>query len=324
MKTRYHLESVLFLFAVCALEKLHADCALAPSGLIAWWRAEGDALDSAGSNQGTVDGVTFSGGKVGQAFLFDGVNDGVNLGNVPAFDFAPDSSFSFEAWFKSFGPTPPPNDSQAILVLNNNCGNTAQFLSLRNLDVSYGVVEFFLRDANGVFASTASPPVSSNQFHHVVGVREVNGAVKTLRLHVDGVLVDTETDPSTGALTLSAADWIGRRNTCGTDSVFNGIIDEISVYNRALNTEEVHALFNAGSAGKCDPNRPTLNIAALPGAVRLTWTTNATGYLLETNSALTLPAGWGVLTSNYSVLNTNFAVTNALGPAARFYRLRKP
>jgi hypothetical protein len=67
-----------------------------------------------------------------------------------------------------------------------------------------------------------------------------------------------------------------------------------------------------------------LFIAALPGAVRLTWTTNATGYLLETNSALTLAANWGVLTSNYSVLNTNYAVTNAVGDATRFYRLHKP
>jgi len=70
--------------------------------------------------------------------------------------------------------------------------------------------------------------------------------------------------------------------------------------------------------------RPTLNIAALPGAVRLTWTTNATGYLLETNNALTIPAGWGVLTSNYSVLDTNFAVTNAIGGAMLFYRLHQP
>ena len=70
--------------------------------------------------------------------------------------------------------------------------------------------------------------------------------------------------------------------------------------------------------------RPRLDIAPLPGAVRLTWMTNATGYLLETNSALTLPAGWGVLTSNYSILYTNYAVTNALGGATRFYRLHKP
>jgi hypothetical protein len=58
--------------------------------------------------------------------------------------------------------------------------------------------------------------------------------------------------------------------------------------------------------------------------VRLTWTTNATGFLLETNNAPTLPAAWGVLSSNYGILNSNFAVTNTLGNAPRFYRLRKP
>ncbi len=70
--------------------------------------------------------------------------------------------------------------------------------------------------------------------------------------------------------------------------------------------------------------RPRLNIVALsPGAVRLTWPTNSFGYQLETNHAVTLPNGWGVLTTNYSVIGTNYAVTNAVNNAARFYRLRK-
>jgi hypothetical protein len=58
--------------------------------------------------------------------------------------------------------------------------------------------------------------------------------------------------------------------------------------------------------------------------VQLSWTTNATGYLLETNGAPGLSAGWGVLASNYSVLTTNYAVTDAIGGAMRFYRLHKP
>jgi hypothetical protein len=117
--------------------------------------------------------------------------------------------------------------------------------------------------------------------------------------------------------------WIGRREFASIPGHFAGLVDELTIYNRALSASEIAAIHAAGLSGKC-PSRPTLNIAALPGAVRLTWTTNATGYLLETNSALTFPAGWGVLTSNYSVLNTNYAVTNALGGATRFYRLHKP
>jgi hypothetical protein len=71
------------------------------------------------------------------------------------------------------------------------------------------------------------------------------------------------------------------------------------------------------------PPRPRLNIASLPNAVRLTWTTNSAGYVLETNRALTLVNGWGVLTTNYSVIGTNYAVTNQLDDALRFYRLRR-
>src|SRR5262249_40896258 len=42
---------------------------------VSWWRAEGNASDSVDSNSGTlVNGATFTAGKVGQAFTFDGVN----------------------------------------------------------------------------------------------------------------------------------------------------------------------------------------------------------------------------------------------------------
>ncbi len=70
--------------------------------------------------------------------------------------------------------------------------------------------------------------------------------------------------------------------------------------------------------------RPRLNIVSvLPNAVRLTWSTNSFGYQLETNRSLSLPNGWGVLTTNYSVIGTNYAVTNAASDTTRFYRLRR-
>ena len=71
------------------------------------------------------------------------------------------------------------------------------------------------------------------------------------------------------------------------------------------------------------PPPPRLNIAALPNAVRLTWTTNSYGFLLETNRSLMLTNGWSVFTTNYSIMGTNYAVTNSTGDALRFYRLRK-
>ena len=60
---------------------INDDCTAPPSGLISWWKAEGNATDSAGVNHGVLqNGVAFAPGKVGQAFSFDGVNDSVDLG----------------------------------------------------------------------------------------------------------------------------------------------------------------------------------------------------------------------------------------------------
>src|SRR5262249_19671539 len=49
--------------------------------------------------------------------------------------------------------------------------------------------------------------------------------------------------------------WDG---TTGDWFPFTGVIDEPSIYNRALTGTEVAALFNAGSAGKCAPFAPGL------------------------------------------------------------------
>jgi hypothetical protein len=240
-------------FLLCPTAR--AACVGAPPGLIHWWRGESGARDWAGTNDGILEaGVTVTNaGEVGSAFVFNGSSGGVNLGNVPDLEFGPGSSFSFEAWFNSFGSNSPGNDGSSIIELNYHCSNTLQSLVMQdNIGVDSGRVFFYVRDINGVgaYAITAGP-VSRNQFHHAVGVREVNGPNKTLTLYIDGVLADSVPDPSTGSLAADTTDYIGRRVTCGSDNVFNGIIDEVSIYNRALTSVEVQALYNAGSGGKC-------------------------------------------------------------------------
>jgi len=56
-------------------------CVTPPPGLVAWWRAEGDVTEVVDGNNGTNQNVTFTNGKVGQAFVF---NDGASSISVPA------------------------------------------------------------------------------------------------------------------------------------------------------------------------------------------------------------------------------------------------
>ena len=67
-------------------------------GPVAWWKAEGNASDSAGGNSGTVmGGVSYVPGKVGQAFAFDGLTGSVNVPDAPALRPA---SVTMEGWIK--------------------------------------------------------------------------------------------------------------------------------------------------------------------------------------------------------------------------------
>src|SRR5215831_6719921 len=59
-------------------------CAPPPPNLVSWWPGDGNADDIWDSNNGTLQGgTTFAPGLVDQAFLLDGINDFVDVGNAP-------------------------------------------------------------------------------------------------------------------------------------------------------------------------------------------------------------------------------------------------
>ena len=109
--------------------------------------------------------------------------------------------------------------------------------------------------------------------------------------------------------------WIGNNQVFGP-RYFQGRIDEVAIFNRALTAAEIAALY-ATAAGF-----PTLNIAPLNNAVLLAWPTNFGGYALQTNGSLST-TNWATLTTNYSIISTNCAVTNAIGSGQLFYRLQQ-
>src|SRR5439155_10302467 len=71
---------------------------LPPSGLVAWYRAEGDANDFVGANNGALVGTAgFAPGKPGQAFDLNGQTGFVNVPDQPALNFS--QSGTYDAWF---------------------------------------------------------------------------------------------------------------------------------------------------------------------------------------------------------------------------------
>src|SRR5439155_27175867 len=88
--------------AIPVAVQAQTNCAPVPSGLVSWWRAESNALDSVDSNSGFLsNGVSFAVGEVGQAFSFDGTSGYVAIPPSSGLDVGLSSNgMTIECWIR--------------------------------------------------------------------------------------------------------------------------------------------------------------------------------------------------------------------------------
>jgi RHS repeat-associated protein len=237
-------------------------CIVPPSGLVGWWPGDGNSNDIVGGDNGVpFGGLIFAPGMVGQAFSLNGV-DGATAPNSSAIDITAD--LTIEAWIK------PASSSRGYIVVKGNGNDYVNAYSIR-----YGAADdqrLLLQVADGTtgtsgsYFETVAGVVPVGVFSHVAAT--IQGTTATV--YVNGVPVAGQYFSGQGlqfpqsALTANrfsdhGALTIGNGNT--SPIPFTGLIDEVSVYNRALSASEIQAIFNAGSAGKCKSQAggPALN-----------------------------------------------------------------
>ena len=79
----------------------NGSCASPPAGIVSWWPGEGNAHDTAGTNNGTLVGsVTFAVGEVGQAFSFNGTSAYVSIAAGSTLNVGAGGGLTIEAWIK--------------------------------------------------------------------------------------------------------------------------------------------------------------------------------------------------------------------------------
>jgi hypothetical protein len=212
---------------------------LTPASLVGWWRAEGNAADSIGTNNGALaNGTTFAPGLVGQAFLFNGTNQSVDIPDAPALRPA---SVTLEAWVMFLA------NSGFQTIFGKGLGNGA----LDSLSVwldSAGTLNGEICDT--VAASAISVPLlpTLGQWYHIAFTFDDSTHLETLYVNgseaIGGVALKSIAYDST-PLT------IGRDTDGGGPKYFlSGLVDEASIYNRALTGSEIASIFSAGAAGK--------------------------------------------------------------------------
>jgi len=299
---------MLSAFLTFSAAQTFAQCTNPPPGLVAWWPGDGSTRDVVGNSRGTLhNGATFAPGYVGQAFSFDGTNDYFLVPDSPLLRPA---SFTIEGWFNFtslggiqnlFSKTYGTNWHESYVVYVNEgllvaaAGGENQQFIMGILDPVPGVwyhIAYTFDDAADV------------QTLYVNGAPFVSGAnYNTITYDSHPVILGAEHEQE--VITY----------------FFHGLIDEASLYSRALSAAEIAAIYAAGSAGKCREHE--IEAAIRVSQVEVSWNgeTNS-NYQVQYRSDLTTNL-WTPLVPCVAGGPSNICVTDAVlrGMPQRFYRV---
>lgn len=206
-------------------------------------RPDGTVHDaSPEGNDGTNNGasVVRGGGKVGNAFEF---NDAYVV--VPKFPNIT-SSLTIAAWMRTSDIA---EIGQRVFADDeNNDGGYALSVG----DGGRGTVRFYNRSKDTVSLDTGSV-ITADSWYHVAGIYD--DEAKSRRIYVDGEIeAEIRSDTGPWGADAGTASIGGETDSGETEFRFNGLLDEVRVYDRALSQSEIQSLAamggNSGGNGR--------------------------------------------------------------------------
>lgn len=286
------------------------------NGLVAYYPFNGNANDASGNeHNGTNINVTLAPDRFGvlnQCYSFNGTNSHVDIGSSIQLG-KPHDAMTISAWFwvsniinPQFGPD--------LVIVSDYSGPDGNVTGDWYL---FGELAFgFAGSANGsttntmLFWSRSAPPeflhwgqtvLSVSHWHSCTVVVDGQG---TTRMYIDGIL-DSATPYDASLNYLSNPFWrIGADQwSSQVWNVFNGFIDDVRIYNRALSDSEVQQLYvyesgprvNLMKAVKPSFNNLTLttNYQLQVSADMSNWTNQGSPFT-STNTSMVYPQYWDV------------------------------
>jgi len=213
-------------------------------GLISWWQGSNDAMDAIGEHDGTLaNGVTFSEGVLNEAFSFDGIDDYVTVPNDNDWNFG-NSPFTIALWAK-FNDLP----NRAPLVDHNEgAGGTNKWtfwFDKWGHRPPYGSgLRFHI---NSPSLGALDPVVylwepEIGKWYHLAVTRD--GSLYSI--YIDGTQKITENDfhripDAIIPLSIGQSEF---------QYYFNGLIDEVKIFNLSLTSNQIAKVFAEGAAIK--------------------------------------------------------------------------
>ncbi|GEM_PF-2629931 len=197
------------------------------AGLVAFYPFSGNTADSSGDgNHGTNNGATLTAdrfAKPAMAYDFDGTSASITCGNPASLNI--NSAISMSAWIR-------PRSLATSRIVSKGGANAGYELLVSNPNVVLALNQNNL--------STVDISSYLNQWLYIVGTWDGSAT----RIYVNGVLRSTVAYAT--QIVNSSNELVIGQDASLSPEYFNGAIDDIRIYNRALRSGEIDTLYHAG------------------------------------------------------------------------------
>ncbi|MHA2253749.1 MAG: LamG-like jellyroll fold domain-containing protein, partial [Candidatus Kariarchaeaceae archaeon] len=205
--------------------------------------------ETSNNNNGVMNGATWAGpvwtsGQVGNALSFDGVDDYVEIPDSNNLDIT--GELTLMAWVK-----------------RDTIGTNMEILGKWDAAGNHRSYELFIRPTNKVVlaisrdggyafmeAQTTATFTDTTIFHHIAAT--YNPSIPAMNIYIDGVLQTVTTTGSQSSIHSGTGKVIigVRESGAFSNNYFDGIIDEVGIWSRALTSTEISIYHAAGLIGK--------------------------------------------------------------------------
>ena len=301
-------QEIALLYAAGQANVGHSNTVALSSGLMGYWNMDGSSINWTTNKVTDVSGTGNTGqmismststspipGKIGQALRFDGTGY-IDIGNVGAYT----SNFSISLWLKQ--NVTPAAEASVIEKRNAQTAGWAIGISSSNNLIwrtFNGGGQFNITGNGGGFT------MANAVWYHVVIVH-TSGSATIYVNGVDRTLTHSITDPAAD----TTATRIAFQN--GGSTKFNGLIDDVRVYNRALSVQEVKDLYALGAT-----NIAHSNTVALSSGLTAYWSFDGSSINWTTNK-VTDVSGNGNTGQMISMSTSTSPVAGKIGQAMKF------
>jgi len=271
------------------------------NGLVGWWPFNGNANDESGNgNNGAVNGALLTTDRFGntnQAYHFDGLNNVITVPDNNSLNFESVNEYSVSYWIKP----ETISSTQASVIISKQTGAGFDQDGWNSFIEPNFQLNFYVRNGIGQpYSGCNFGEINVENNYHVIQTFESD----SVKIYLNGILQGSAS--SNGAIVgnnsnpmlFGKASWVSS-NTTG----YNGILDDIGIWNRALTQQEITDLYNAVSCANNTAVTPQTN--SLP--IGSTATFNAT--TLDPNPTYVWQSDFG---QDYVTLNDygNYSGTN--------------